>query len=81
MTPGYFKNPEGATVDNAGNIYIADAETDSVFKFNSFGDLLISFGGPEKFSNPFGVAFFDKTLYVADTGNDRIVRFILSTDL
>ena len=81
MTPGYFKKPEGAAVDNAGNIYVADAETDSVFKFNSFGDLLISFGGPEKFSNPFSVAFFDKTLYVADTGNDRIVRFILSTDL
>ena len=81
MIPGFFKKPEGATVDNAGNIYVADAETDSVFKFNSFGDLLISFGGPDKFTNPFSVAFFDKTLYVADTGNDRIVRFILSTDL
>ncbi|MDZ7623899.1 MAG: hypothetical protein U5J96_05550 [Ignavibacteriaceae bacterium] len=31
------------------------------------------------FNEPHGVAFFDKTLYVADTGNNRIVRFILST--
>jgi hypothetical protein len=81
MTPGNFQRPEGATVDNAGNIYVADAETDSVYKFNSFGDLLISFGGSDQFSDPFSVAFFDKTLYVADTGNNRIVRFILSTDL
>jgi DNA-binding beta-propeller fold protein YncE len=80
MTPNVFERPEGATVDNAGNIYVADAETDTVYKFNSFGDLLISFGGPDQFNEPYGVAFFDKTLYVADTGNDRIVRFILSTD-
>ncbi len=81
MTPNVFERPEGATVDNAGNIYVADAETDTVYKFNSFGDLLISFGGEDQFNEPYSVAFFDKTLYVADTGNDRIVRFILSTDL
>jgi len=81
MIPGNFKAPDDATADNAGNIYIADAETDSVYKYNSFGDLLISFGGSGQFNNPFGIAFFDKTLYVADTGNNRILRFILSTEL
>lgn len=81
MTPGNFKSPNDAALDNTGNIYIADAESDSVYKYNSFGDLLISFGGSAQFDNPFGIAFFDKTLYVADTGNNRIVRFILSTDL
>jgi len=48
--------------------------------FNSFGDELQSFGGTDVFNEPHSVAFFDKTLYVADTGNNRILRFILSTD-
>jgi hypothetical protein len=81
MTPGFFDIPEGAALDPAENIYVADAAADSVYKFNAFGDLLIAFGGPEIFNGPFSVAFFDKTLYVADTGNNRILRFILSTDL
>ena len=83
MIPGTFSKPEGAAIDNAGNIYVADAAKDSVYKFNSFGDLLIGFGGEEgfKFNQPYSVAFFDKTLYVADTGNNRILRFILSTDI
>jgi len=81
MTAGLFSQPEDAAIDNTGNIYVADAAKDSIYKFNSFGDLLISFGGEDQFNNPFSVAFFDKTLYVADTGNNRIVRFILSTDV
>ena len=81
MTPNVFDQPEGVTVDNASNIYVVDAEKDSVFKFNSFGDELNSFGGPDVFDQPHGVAFFDKILYVADTGNDRILRFILSTEI
>jgi hypothetical protein len=81
MIPNSFNQPEGATNDNSGNIYIADAGKDSVFKFNSFGDELNSFGGPDLFNEPYGVAFFNKTLYVADAGNNRILRFILSTEI
>lgn len=81
MLPNKFLRPEGATVDNFGNIYVADAGRDSVYKFNSFGDELQSFGGPKIFKEPYAVAFFDRTLYVADKGNNRILRFILSTDL
>lgn len=81
MMPGIFLQPEGSALDNSGNIYIADAGKDSIYKFNSFGDEQQSFGGPEIFSQPYGVAFFNKTLYVADTGNNRILRFILSTEL
>lgn len=81
VIPGRFEQPEGSALDNSGNIYIADAGKDSVYKFNSFGDELESFGGPDIFNAPYGVAFFDKTLYVADTGNNRILRFSLSTDL
>jgi hypothetical protein len=80
MIPGRFTRPEGSAVDRNRNIFIADAGKDTIYKFNSFGDELQSFGGPDIFNEPHGVAFFDKTLYVADTGNNRIVRFILSTE-
>ncbi len=79
--PNKFSQPEGTTIDAANNIFVADAGKDSIYKFNSFGDEMESFGGPTIFNKPHAVAFFDKTLYVADTGNNRILRFILSTDL
>jgi hypothetical protein len=83
VIPNRFERPEGSALDNSGNIYIADAGKDSIFKFNSFGDELQSFGGSGEttFDQPYGVAFFNKTLYVADTGNNRILRFILSTEI
>lgn len=80
MRPGRFLQPEGTAVDNVGNIFVADAGKDSVFKFNSYGDELQSFGGRNVFNKPHAVAFFDRVLYVADTENNRIQRFILSTD-
>lgn len=79
--PNRFEQPEGCTVDESGNIFVVDAAKDSVFKFNAFGNELESFGGAETFNQPHGVAFFDRTLYVADSGNNRILRFILSTDI
>jgi sugar lactone lactonase YvrE len=43
-----------------------------------------SFGGKgsgkSQLSEPKGIAWFNKTLYVADTKNNRICRFRLSTD-
>jgi hypothetical protein len=81
MTPNKFEQPEGSCIDDAGNIFIADAKKDSIFKFTPFGDELQSFGGPLVFNGPYSVAYFDNILYVADTGNNRILRFILSTDL
>ncbi len=76
-----FKQPMGSTIDGYGNIFIADATTDSVYKFNSSGEELQSFGGPKVFSGPTSVAYFDKTLYVVDKNNNRIARFVLSTEL
>lgn len=44
-----------------------------------------SFGGegsgPFQFKDPSGVCYFKKKLYVADKGNGRICRYILSTDI
>jgi hypothetical protein len=80
LRPNKFGSPEDVTTDNNNNIFIADSKKDSLFKFNQFGTEQHSFGGPSIFKNPKGVAFHDKTLYVCDAGNNRILRFILSTD-
>lgn len=79
--PNKFDRPVGTAIDNAGNIFIADAGKDSIYKFSQFGEELQSFGGTSIFNQPSAVAFFDQTLYVVDKGNNRILRFILSTDL
>ncbi len=45
----------------------------------------VSFGGSGsgllQLSRPSGVAYFERTVYVADTGNNRITRYRLNTDL
>jgi hypothetical protein len=45
---------------------------------------VVSFGGtgsgPLQFRNPNGVAYLHRTVYVADTGNNRISRYKLNTD-
>lgn len=47
--------------------------------------VIASFGGrgagPFQFNQPQGVAYFRRTVYVADTGNGRILRYRLSIDL
>ncbi len=86
-TPGKFTAPEDVALDDLGNIYIIDAGSDSLYKFNPAGGEFRSqsFGGrgsgERLFNRPNGVAWFNKVLYVADTGNNRIVRFKLNTDL
>ncbi len=46
--------------------------------------VVVSFGGTGagalQFNNPQGVAYFQRIVYVADTGNNRISRFRLNTD-
>ncbi len=76
-----FGRPEDVTIDGSGNIFVIDAERDSLFQFSASGLIVQAFGGPTQFSSPEGVAYFDRTLYVADTRNNRILRFVLSTDL
>jgi hypothetical protein len=78
--------PEDVTIDNNRNIFVVDSERDSLYKYNSSGRLMgESFGGEglgdNQLNSPKGVAFFNKVLYIADTGNNRIVRYKLSTDL
>jgi hypothetical protein len=84
-TVNRFQSPRGVTFDPAGDLFVVDAQSDSLYRFSSSGIEHYSFGGAgsgdRQFLQPSGVAFFDKTIYVADAGNNRIVRFKLSTEL
>ncbi|GAB1429549.1 hypothetical protein MASR2M18_03810 [Ignavibacteria bacterium] len=84
LTSGRFKRPEGACCDTRGNIFIVDAGTDSLYSFTATGKEQFSFGGSgngtRQFNSPSAVAWFDRTLYVADTKNNRIMRYRLSTE-
>jgi len=46
--------------------------------------VLVSFGelgnGEKEFNQPSGVAYFDRIVYVADRGNNRILRYRLTSD-
>ncbi len=80
-----FDKPEDVTLDEQNNVFVIDAGLHRLFKFNSSGAELHSFGelgsGEKQFNCPRGIAYFDKTIYVADTGNNRILKFKLSTDI
>jgi len=80
-----FSQPEDVTIDEQGNIFLVDAALNRLLKFNSSGVERHSFGefgsGEKQFNRPMGIAYFDKTVYVADTGNNRVLRFKLSTDI
>lgn len=78
--------PVGIAVDNNKNVFVVDNTNDSLYKYTNAGKFRTeSFGGTgsgdNQLNKPGGVSFFDKVLYIADTGNNRIVRYKLSTDL
>jgi hypothetical protein len=82
---GTFGQAEDVAVDEYGNIFVVDSEKNCVAKFSKNGVGILSFGslgaGAKGFQNPKGIAYSNKIVYVADTGNNRILRFMLSTDV
>jgi hypothetical protein len=82
---GTFGQAEDVVVDEYGNIFVVDSERNSVLKFSENGVKILSFGSQgtkgKEFQNPMGIAYSNKIVYVADTGNNRILRFMLSTDI
>lgn len=82
---GKFSCPQDVEVDRQGFLYVVDSDLCRVLRFSAYGREYHSFGergtGEKQFQSPCGVAEFDGTVFVADTGNDRVVRFRLSTEL
>ena len=82
---GIFVTPEAVMVDDRSNIYVIDSSLDSLMKFDLTGKLLHESFGPSKSGNallhPSGITYFNKIVYISDTGHNRILRYELSTDL
>ncbi|GAK58416.1 polysaccharide deacetylase [Candidatus Vecturithrix granuli] len=86
--PHFFDRPHGITVDNKLYLYIADTNNHRIKKYTSTGGKLLTFWGKKdakkgnkygEFNQPMDVALnWDNTfVYVADTGNKRVQRFLL----
>jgi hypothetical protein len=81
-----FIEPRGLALDPSGNLFVVDAATDSLYRFSARGIEHYSFGGSNdpygrNFNQPYSVAYYDKTLFIADKGNNRICRYKLSIDM
>jgi sugar lactone lactonase YvrE len=62
------------TVDGGGDIWVSSMADNVVRRYDASGSLLDTIGSGV-LSSPKGIAVDSGKLYVADTGNDRIVRF------
>lgn len=75
---------QDVAVDEFENILVVDTERSQLHKFSPNGVSILAFGkegtGQKEFKNPMGIAYANRILYVADTGNNRILRFVLSTE-
>ena len=80
-----FRGPRGVTVDDAGNLFVADSENHTIRKITPAGSVTTLAGLPgsggaydgtgsaARFYSPAGVAVdSDGTVYVADSGNHTI---------
>ncbi|MEW6407862.1 MAG: hypothetical protein AB1465_04185 [Patescibacteria group bacterium] len=67
-----FSFPEGIDVDGQGNVYVADTASGKVRKYDkNTGVVYTLFSGLQK---PRDVMIRGNELYIADTGNNRILR-------
>jgi len=73
------------TMDRLGNVFVCFRNNSEVWKFSRYGVLQLRFGrdgGPgDRLSGPSGIDAYQNYIYVADTDNNRIVRFEISTSV
>jgi hypothetical protein len=86
------RGPKQIAVDEQSNFYVLLETTDPdlgthhlLFKYDRTGQKLLEFGtegsGDKQFRGPRGLAYKNGILYIADTGNNRILRYQLATDI
>ena len=75
-----FAGPKHICCDHVGNVYIADDMNRAIRKFDPKLNLVTTVLGRQfgdktiKLEHPHGVCWHDETLYVVDTGHNRILR-------
>lgn len=79
-----LNHPTGLAVGLKGELYIADTGSNRIMVLDAKGKLSVFAGGKSgcqdgtlkaaKFSEPTALCFYKKALYVADSGNHRIVK-------
>lgn len=79
-----FNNPTGIAKDDKGNIYISDTGNNIIRKIDKSGNVTTVAGIPGKagfkdglatealLNDPIGIAYYNGSLYIADSGNQRI---------
>ena len=71
------------SMDDLGNIYVSFTAVSEVWKYNRNGIFVLSFGQDggqgETLYRPRGIYAYQDIIYIADAGNNRIVRFQSST--
>ncbi|MHB8172467.1 MAG: NHL repeat-containing protein [Thermincolia bacterium] len=75
---GLFINPRGITLDQYGNLYVAEAIRGFIAVFDQKRQLAGMLHLPEKYTPlylPDGVAWDGNSLYVVDKGNGRVAKF------
>ena len=77
-----FNTPKDIFVDELGHLYIVNSGNNQIVvtddEFNVrlvIGEFTNKFGVPDSFKDPSGVFVTDEEIFVADTGNSRIVVF------
>ena len=78
---GGFEGWAGSGAVNYDTGVFDIAFNDSMRSVTSDGSTLVINYLVKGLNNPRGVSVFDKIVYIADTGNNRIVRYKLSTDI
>ncbi len=79
--PMDFKNPRDMITDKDGNVYIADtgnnqiAILDRYFKFKTYITTFYNGNTEDKLAAPEGVFVTENSIWVCDTGNNRLVEF------
>ncbi len=69
--PNVLKRPQALALDDAGKVYVLDAQLRKVMIFDGMGLFLDSIALGRRFSNPVGIAVQGdgQTVYVVDRGN------------
>ena len=69
--PGSYEYPTGLTADESGNLFVSDTHANSVMTILPNGETTTFI---ENLNCPMGLCYKSGYLYIAETGNNRVIR-------